>query len=336
MILAGDIGGTHARIALFSENAGQLKLEQENIYPSRDHGGLGEIINQFLQGRNMSITHACFGIAGPVLNGRVSTSNLPWIIEASALSQETSIPNITLINDLLAHASGIDDLEQSDFVILNAGSFTEGNEGLIAAGTGLGEAGLYWDGGMRHAFPCEGGHTDFAPRNEVEIALLEYLIKKFGHVSYERILSGAGLKNIYDFLLNTKRDDVPPSLQDELNQSADAAAVISTHGLQGKGGICEHSLDIFVSVYGAEAGNLALKLFATGGMFISGGIAAHILPKLTGKAFIEAFMAKGRMQPLLESVPVKIIVNDRIGLIGAARYAQVKQAGEDKIQPVPS
>jgi glucokinase len=295
------------------------------VYPSREHKNLDEIVSLFLRDSGASVELACFGIAGPVLHGRVSTPNLPWVIDAAGLVKQLGIKAMWLINDLQAHASGIDDLEATDLISLNSIGPAEGNAALIAAGTGLGEACLYWDGAHRHAFPCEGGHSDFAPRNDSEIALLQYLRKKFGRVSYERVLSGPGLKNIHDFLRDSGLETEPQWLQDELRQADDPVAVISHHGLEAKASICVRSLDMFVSLYGAEAGNLALKLMATGGVFISGGIAAHISAKLIQPAFMQAFVAKGRLQPLLEAIPVKVITNELVGLIGAARYAARKQ-----------
>jgi glucokinase len=321
MILAGDIGGTHTRIAIFEESGRALKMLLERVYPSREHKSLDEIVSLFLSNEKVAIDRACFGIAGPVLHGRVSTPNLAWVVDALQLAKEVGIQSVWLINDLEAHASGVDDLQPADFVSLNKVEAGVGNAALIAAGTGLGEAGLYWDGARRRPFPCEGGHADFAPRNELEVGLLRYLLLKFGRASYERVLSGPGLQNIYNFLAATGKEQEPQWLKDELQQSADPAAVISQHGMSGDIPICERVLDIFVSIYGAEAGNLALKLMATGGLFVSGGIAAKILPKLTGLAFIQSFISKGRLQPMMETIPVKVIVNDRVGLIGAARYA---------------
>lgn len=321
MILAGDIGGTNTRIALFKEEAGRLQLAAENVYPSREHKGLDEIVSLFLHEQGVRIATACFGIAGPVLHGRVTASNLPWMIDAVELSRRLKIEIVWLINDLQAHASGIDDMAPADFINLNSIEPSAGNAALIAAGTGLGEAGLYWDGARRHAFPCEGGHCDFAPRNDREIALLQYLLKKFGRVSYERVLSGPGLKNIYEFLRDTGAEQEPDWLKEELSQLADPVAAISRNGLEGKAAICQHALEMFVSIYGAEAGNLALKLMATGGLFLSGGIAHKILPKLREPAFLQAFVSKGRLQSMMETIPVRIIVNDSVGLIGAARYA---------------
>jgi glucokinase len=339
VILAGDIGGTHTRIALFeletSSQPAALKMLLERVYPSRDYKSLDEIVHLFLSSERATVNLACFGIAGPVIHGEVSTPNLAWVVNALRLARLIAIDSVWLINDLQAHASGVDDLLATDFVALNKVASGVGNGALIAAGTGLGEAGLYWDGLRRWPFPCEGGHTDFAPRNELEIALLQHLLQKFGRVSYERILSGPGLNNIYEFLRDTGREPEPKWLQEELVAAADPVAVISAHGLQAKCSICQRALDIFVSVYGAEAGNLALKLMATGGVFLSGGIAAKILPKLTGPAFIEAFAAKGRLQPLLEAIPVKVIVNDRVGLIGAARYAANKQSAISKFKNLP-
>jgi glucokinase len=322
MILAGDIGGTHTRIAIFQPAAdGALKMLLERVYPSREHKNLDEIVSLFLSNEKVTIDRACFGIAGPVLHGRVFTPNLAWVVDALALAKEINIQAVWLINDLQAHASGIDDLAPSDFVALNQVDAGIGNGALIAAGTGLGEAGLYWDGARRWPFPCEGGHADFAPRNDLEVELFRYLLAKFGRVSYERVLSGPGLQNIFEFLAATGKEQEPQSLKNELQQAADPAAIISQHGMDGDASICARALDIFVSIYGAEAGNLALKLMATGGVFISGGIAAKILPKLTAPVFMQSFISKGRLQPMLEAIPVKVVVNDRIGLIGAARYA---------------
>lgn len=326
MILAGDVGGTHTRIALFEENAGPLKMRVECVYPSRDHKGLNEILSLFLSSQQATINLACFGVAGPVLHNQVSTPNLPWQVDGRQLAQQIGIKSVWLINDLQAHASGVDDLAPADLIALNQIDRGPGNAALIAAGTGLGEAGIYWDGVRRWPFPCEGGHADFAPRNDLEIALLQYLLKKFGHVSCERVVSGQGLKNIYDFLRDSGKEQEPGWLKEELQGADDPVALISQHGLEGKAAICERVLDIFVSLYGAEAGNLALKIMATGGVFVSGGIAAKILPKLTAGAFLQAFVNKGRLRTLLETFPVKVIVNERVGLIGAARYA-VMHAG---------
>lgn len=321
MILAGDIGGTNTRLALFQSDAGQVRLAVEKVYPSRDYSGLEDIVNDFVKSQSANISAACFGIAGPVVGGKAKVSNLPWTVNASQLGQHLGLAHVALINDLAAHASGIDGLAPADFVFLNSAEPGEGNAALIAAGTGLGEAGLFWDGSRRQPFACEGGHADFAPTSDLEVRLYQYLAETFGRVSYERVLSGPGLKNIYNFLRDSGSEPEPAWLRDQLAQTADASALISELGMEAKAAICERSLDIFVAVYGAEAGNLALRFLATAGVFVSGGIATKILPKLQEEAFLRAFVSKGRMQPLLEKVPVRVITNDKVGLIGAARWA---------------
>jgi glucokinase len=326
MILAGDIGGTHARLALFQANNGHLKLVSETAFLSRDFPGLEAIVSAFLDREPRGVDAACFGIAGPVRNGRAEVSNLPWIVESSRLANELKVGTTFLINDLEASAWGIGLLERKDLLTLNEGTSTaNGNQAVIAAGTGLGQAGMYWDGRQHHVFACEGGHTDFGPRSEIEVELLKYLMSKYGRVSYERVLSGPGLLNIYQFLRDTGRAEEPDWLAKAMTVG-DPAATISKAALEGKSAICEKALDIFVGIYGAEAGNLALKVLATGGIYVSGGIAPKILPKLKDGNFREAFLDKGRMRPLLESTPVRVIVNENTGLLGAARCAVVKSA----------
>jgi glucokinase len=267
---------------------------------------------------------ACFGVAGPVRNGRVEASNLPWVIDSNRLADELRIRKAVLINDVEANAWGIPTLDPKDVVSLNqVKGAPAGNQAVIAAGTGLGEAGMYWDGVQHHVFACEGGHGDFAPRNELEMDLLRYLRARFGHVSYERIVSGPGLLNVFHFLRDSGRGTEPKWLADEMLHS-DPAAAISKAALDGKCPLSEQALDLFVSIYGAEAGNLALKIMATGGVYLGGGIAPKIVPKLSGPLFMQAFVCKGRMQPLLETMPVKVITNDKTALLGAARCAVVR------------
>jgi glucokinase len=321
MILAGDIGGTHARLAYFQSQNGHLTVVAEGVFPSRDHRGLDEIVSQFVKSQSQSPDVACFGVAGPVRNGKVETSNLPWTVEASRLAGELHLPSALLINDLEANAWGIASLEEKDLIPLNRVRRTPtGNQAVISAGTGLGEAGLYWNGKAYDIFASEGGHTDFAPRAELEIELLRYLTARFGHVSYERIVSGPGLVNVYHFFRDTHRGDEPAWLTEDLAKG-DAAAAISRAAVSGKSPLAEHALDLWISIYGAEAGNLALKLMATGGVYLGGGIAPKLVTKLAGSLFMQAFVSKGRMQPLLEAIPVRVITNDKIALFGAARYA---------------
>ncbi len=326
MILAGDIGGTHARLTYYREENNSFTAVHEHVFNSREFRGLDEIVLRFAAEVGVHPTIASFGVAGPVRNGRVEASNLPWVIEASRLANELQLDSVSLINDLEAQAWGIQCLGPSDTVILNqtppnSGSMQNlvGNQAVVAAGTGLGEAGLIWDGERHHIFACEGGHGDFAPRNELEIDLLRYLLTRFGHVSYERIVSGPGLVNVYLFLKDTHRGEEPQWLRDEI-AAGDPGAAISKAAVSGKAPLAEQALDLWISIYGAEAGNMALKVLATGGIFLAGGIAPKILQKLSGPLFMEAFISKGRMQALLEAIPVRVITNEKNGLVGAACY----------------
>jgi len=324
MILAGDIGGTHARLAFFDVSNGHFSLISASVFPSREYTGLDEIVAKFVDATSVHPDSACFGVAGPVRNGRVEASNLPWVIDSNRLADELRIKKAVLINDVEANAWGIPTLDPKDVVSLNqVKGAPAGNQAVIAAGTGLGEAGMYWDGVQHHVFACEGGHGDFAPRNELEMDLLRYLRARFGHVSYERIVSGPGLLNVFHFLRDSGRGTEPKWLADEMLHS-DPAAAISKAALDGKCPLSEQALDLFVSIYGAEAGNLALKIMATGGVYLGGGIAPKIVPKLSGPLFMQAFVCKGRMQPLLETMPVKVITNDKTALLGAARCAVVR------------
>jgi glucokinase len=321
MILAGDIGGTHSRLAFFDATNGRLKLVNEAIYPSRDYPNLEQIVSTFVRQDSGQVDAACFGVAGPVREGRAQISNLPWAVESSRLATELKVRCTFLINDLEATAWGIGALQSTDVLTLNLGAKNAcGNRAVIAAGTGLGQAGMFWDGHQHQVFACEGGHSDFGPRGDLQIELLRYLEAKFGRVSYERVLSGPGLVNIYQFLRDTGHGEEPKWLAEKM-VIGDPAAAISKAALEGKSRLCEQALDIFVSIYGAEAGNLALKILATGGIFLTGGIAPKILPKLSSGIFLDAFLDKGRMRPLLESMPVQVIVNENTGLLGAARCA---------------
>jgi glucokinase len=317
MILAGDIGGTHTRLALFEKG----KIVQEQKFMSRSYPGLEQIAREFLRAQRAQVLRACFGVAGAVRNGRCHATNLPWIIDAAALSRALEIPSVHLLNDLEANAYGLKVLGPSELLLIQKGDLLQrGNQALIAAGTGLGEAGLYWDGHDHRPFACEGGHTDFAARNSLEQELFVYLKKKFGHVSYERIVSGPGLHSLYQFLIDTHREARNPDVEEQMKQK-DPSSVISEWGMKGLDQACVHALDWFVSVYGAEAGNVALKFMSLGGLFIGGGIAPHILDKLKSGPFLPSFLDKGRFKPLLESMPIWIVLNDDAALLGAASYA---------------
>lgn len=324
MILAGDIGGTNARLAFYRHDNGKFTVIREQVFPSRQSRGLDEIVLKFVTESGIRPDVASFGVAGPVQHGRVETSNLPWTVDASVLARELKLDSVELINDLAAQAFGVQCLCEADTVALNKVHGTPvGNQVIVAAGTGLGEAGLFWDGQRHRVFACEGGHCDFAPRNELELELWCYLHTRFGHVSYERIVSGPGLVNVFLFLRDTQRGDEPKFLREEI-LAGDPAAAISRAALSGKAGLAEQALDLWISIYGAEAGNMALKVLATGGVFLGGGIAPKILSKLAGPLFMQGFLSKGRMQTLLETIPVRVITNDKTGLLGAACYAERK------------
>lgn len=318
-ILAGDVGGTNTRLAFYEVEGGNFREITLKVYPSDEYDSLESIVKEFSATLKQPVTRACFGVAGPVVKGRCKTPNLAWVIERDHLAAALGIDAVDLINDLEANAYGIGALGPVDFAPLSEGSPDEsGNAALISAGTGLGQAGLFRHGKELLPFASEGGHTDFAPRTDLEVELLRYLLNRYERVSFERVLSGPGIYNIYRFLRDTGRGDEPPWLTDEI-EKGDPAAIISRAALDGKSELCAHALDLFCSIYGAEAGNLALKFKATGGVFVGGGIAPKILPKLVQPAFMESFRAKGRMRKLLELIPVKVILNDQTALLGAAR-----------------
>ena len=325
MILAGEIGATRTRLAAFETEGNRLQRASEKVYMSLEHNGLREIIADLISTQGIPVHTACFGVAGPVRGGRSKISNLPWVIDARELASQLRLATVGLLNDLEAYAYGIDALESKDLLTLSEGSEeAEGNRAVISARTGLGVAGLYWDGFRHHPFACEGGHADFAPRNDLEMELLSYLQKKYGRVSCERILSGPGIKSIYDFLRDTGKAEEPAWLKEEMGKTADAPALISR--TVDKAEICDRTMSLFVSIYGAETGNCALQFMATGGIFVGGSIAAKNVAKMKEPAFMQAFLDKGRMGDLLKDVPVKIVLNDDAGLIGAARYTLVQKA----------
>jgi len=328
MILAADIGGTKSRLAAFELEGNRLRCVVEKIYPSKDHSGLPEIVADFVKTEGIPVTSACFGVAGPVTHGHSKISNLTWEIDARELATQLRLKSVGLINDLEALAYGLGALESKDFVTISEGSpDTAGNMAVVSAGSGLGEAGLYWDGHRHHPFACEGGHTEFAPKNDVEVELLRYLMKKYGHqhVSYERILSGPGIQNIYEFLRDWEKEKEPDWLRDQLAAATDRPALISQLALEKKADICDRTLSIFVSVFGSEAGNCALKFMATGGVYVA-GIAGKIIPKMQEGGFMQSFLDKGRMKVLVEAAPVKIVLNEDAGLLGAARFTLIQKA----------
>jgi len=322
VIVAGDIGGTNARLATFDVQDGRLLLVKEIVYPSRSAPDLETIVRRFVDEARPAATAAALGVAGPVKNGRTETPNLPWVVDARRLADILGVPKVTLLNDLKANAYGLRHLGPTDFAVLQAGSHdAAGTQAILSAGTGLGCAGLYWDGQRHRPFATEGGHSDFAPRNHLEAEVMETIAREKGRVSAERILSGSGLVRLYRFL--RERSGVPesPALAERFAKE-DAAAVISRSALDQADPVCVQALDAFVSAYGAEAGNVALRMLATGGVFLGGGIAPKNLAAFKRNGlFMTAFLDKGRMRSLLESVPVLVVLNDRAALWGAAHCA---------------
>lgn len=320
-VLAADVGGTNTRLALFEPgNAAPMHLE---TFASADHGSLDEMVTSFLAEHPASVLAACAGVAGPVRNGRTETVNLPWPVDAASLASTIGLDRVALLNDLEANAWGLASLGADDLAtVLDGIPGAGGNRAVISAGTGLGQAGLYWDGTRHQVFATEGGHADFAARSDLEIDLYRFLAAELGHVSCERVVSGMGLVNIYRFLLHHDGAAAPGWLTDVVAAGGDEAAAISHHAVAGEDPSAVRALDIMVSVFGAQAGNLALTVMATGGVFIGGGIAPKILPWLRSGTFAEAFLEKGRFAELMSRIPVHVVLNDLTALIGAARRAE--------------
>jgi len=321
--LAGDIGGTKTRLAIVEVSGTQVRIVHEASYPSRDYATFEELLGDFMPGTG-TLGNAAFGIAGPVQGRVVQTTNLPWRIDADALQHRFGFTHCTLLNDLEATAYGLPALGEKDLITLQPGVLNaSGNAAVIAAGTGLGEAGLYWDGRFHQPFATEGGHASFSPGNELDMALLRHLQRQHQHVSWERVVSGMGLLSMHEFMCLYHHVAAPQWLAEEM-RSGDAAAAIAHAALSDRDEICAETLNWFVRLYGAEAGNLALKVMSRGGVYLGGGIAPKILLLLQNRMFLDAFLDKGRMRPLLEAMPVKVILNDRAALFGPAlRAAQL-------------
>lgn len=332
MILAGDVGGTKVHLALYDFASGQLHAIRDRKFPAHEFHSLDEVVNKFLSGDEQTpatnreeITAACFGCPGPVRDGRLKLTNLPWILDQRELSKALSIKYVYLINDLEANGYGIPELAPDMIYTLHEGDENAtGHRGLVSAGTGLGEALLIWNGKKHYPIPSEGGHCDFAARSNREIAMLDYLRNKLkGRVSFERVVSGLGLKNIYGFLRDVEKLDEPKWLCDRM-AAEDPNIVIGECAEDGSSSICFETMKIFASAYGAEAGNLALKVLATGGIYLGGGIAPKRLKTMENGFFMQAFLDKGRMSALLQSMPVRIILDDTCALLGAAAYAEAR------------
>ena len=322
MILAGDIGGTKTNVALFEEAPDRLNAPIcLHSFASQEFASLEEIVRQYVAGQDAKISMACFGVAGPVLENRAETANLPWQIDSNLLKHTIGIDCVSLINDLEATAYGLEELCEEQFYVLNEGIVREGDRALIAAGTGLGTASIFWDGRRYRPRPSEGGHIDFAPRDQLEIKLFEYLSSKYrGHVSCERVLSGPGLLNIYSFLRDNHFAAEPDWLAVDI-AAGNAPAAIAKAALSGESELAVKALDMLVEIYGAVAGNLALVLKAVAGVYIGGGVAPKIIDKLKDGTFMRGFKDKGRMSSFVASIPVWVILDDKTALYGAARHA---------------
>jgi len=323
MILAADIGGTKVNLALFRQEGDHLERVDSAKFESRKYSGLEEILDEFCQKKHPKLERAGFGIAGPVKNGKCEVTNLPWVVDVESLKKRLGLESVWLINDLAAMACAIPFLPETEFDVLQEGKAeANGRIAVLAAGTGLGEAFLLPDQSGRYLIlDSEGGHCDFSPRTKLEIELLLYLTEKFGRTSVERVLSGPGLHNIYRFLIDRHSFEEPPWLAEELRDNDHPGVVITKNGLENKSPACHKALEMFVSLYGAIAGNLALQFLTRGGLYIGGGIAPNILPLIKSGLFMESFYSKGRFKSFMREFPVKVILNDQASLIGVAHYA---------------
>ena len=319
ILLAGDIGGTKSRLAVFAGGGSPRAPLKEEVLQSDRFPGIEALVREFLKRSGLSADRACLAIAGPVINGRAAVTNLPWLADGEAIRRTFGFQSVRLLNDLAATARAVPLLEPAELHTLSPGDPAAGGAiAVIATGTGLGEAFLTWDGGCYREHASEGGHADFAPTHPLETDLLRELRKEMDHVSYEAVCSGPGLGRLYRFLRDRRAEEEPSWLADRLAKAADPSPVIVDAALTEKDGLCTRAVRLFVSILGAEAGNLALKTLAVGGVYLGGGIAPRIIPFLDERPFLAAFRRKGRMADLLFRVPVHVILEPRAALIGAA------------------
>jgi glucokinase len=332
MLLAGDIGGTKTNLAVYSPETGWRKPYAEATYTSVDYPSLEALVQEFLAHHDFPIDRASFGVAGPVVAGDATITNLSWMMDENQLQETLHIPSVRLLNDLDAIAHSIPYLESQDLHTLNEGQAVSGGAlAVIAPGTGLGEGFLTWDGSHYRAHTSEGGHADFAPTNTLQVELLRYLLTRFPHVSFERVCSGKGLPNIYDYLKDSGFAEEPQWLAEQLATTLDRSPIIVNNALDKEKAckLCVATLNTSVSILAAEAGNLALKVLSTGGVYLGGGIPPRILPYLKDKQFMQAFTHKGRFTQLLAQMPVHVILNPKVALLGAAIHGFEKQVSGD-------
>ncbi len=322
MILAGDTGGTKTRMALYELNGAKLHRHATENFASRDYSDLEEIVKIFLDRNHATVKAACFGVPGPVENGAAKTTNLPWRLREENIARTVGIRAVKLVNDLVATTAAIPHFSPADLFTLYEGNPESSKKicAVLAPGTGLGVAFLFRDNGHYHVLASEGGHADFAPTNDIELELFRYLRKKHDHVSYERVLCGPGLFNIYNFLKDEGHSIEPENFAERFAGN-DPSAVISQAALVGGIDICVKALDIFVSIMGAKAGNLVLSMLATGGVYLGGGIPPKILPKIKEGATVAAYLSKGRLSELVKKTPLYVIRDDHAALLGAASLA---------------
>ncbi|SDY39127.1 glucokinase [Allochromatium warmingii] len=320
-LLVGDIGGTKTALGLAETDGGAVRLGETRCYPSASFASLDQIVQHYLRETGATCRFAVFAVAGPVHDQRCETTNLPWVLDAEALEQSLELTCVELINDLEAVAWGVPILSSDDLAEIHPGDpGSQGNACVVAAGTGLGQAGLFWDGLRHHAFATEGGHSDFAPADDLEFALLSYLKSRFGRVSWERVVSGPGIVNLFDFLCFHHSVQPPDWLQTALDRGGDPAAIIAQSAAEGNCPLCCDTLNLFMRLYGREAGNAALKHMALGGVYLGGGIALKNLACLRRGGFLEGFFDKGRMGSLMRRMPVRVILQPNTPLLGAARF----------------
>lgn len=323
MLLAGDIGGTKTILALYTPEEGPRNPIAQFTYPSTKYESLEAVVQEFMEQTRAKIERATFAVAGPVLNGRAQITNLPWVMEEAQMCETLGLDGVKLINDLVAVGYGVPELQIEELYTLQTGTPVRGGAiGVVAPGTGLGETFLIWDGKRYRAHPSEGGHTDFGPTNPLQVGLLRYLQERFGHVSYERICAGIGIPNIYSYLKEVGYAEELPAIAEQLAAATDWTPIIIQSALSQTepSELCRGTMDIFVSVLAAEASNMALKILSTGGLYLGGGIPPRILPLLSGGAFLQPFLDKGRFADILSQMPVHVILNSKVGLLGAASH----------------
>lgn len=320
IVLAGDVGGTKTNLALFRTSASGIEQLREAKYHSTEFNSVTAIIKAFLK-EDPSVVpqRICLGVAGPVLDGKVDLTNLSWDLDIRDIRSETGVQDVSLLNDLEATAYGLTALTPDDFIVIHNADGQPGNMTIVAPGTGLGEAGLYWDGIAYHPFPTEGGHADFSPRTALDVELYQYLHKKYGVVSWERVVAGPAIYDIYQFLLIVRHGSTPEWLQEAFSKT-DPSAVVSQAAMDETDPICVETMELFVRYLARESSNMVLKMKATGGLFLGGGIPPKIAPLLQHSTFLNHFLDCDRMQQLLKQVPIRIILNDRAALLGAAYY----------------